>query len=421
MGHLTGSHNVAIRYLSLLRLALPSILLQSGAPLAITVQTALLGRKATSLVAAWAIVATATNAATVVFNFLVVGVTAKVSKVVGGRAWSLVGSRIRLALISAVSMGVVASLLLLAIKPWLFELLENSPEARTAADHYFALRVFGVPPQLLAMCTSGILQGYKRVYLVAGIQVLRLVIDVTASYVALYVFDIGIKGVGIGNLLASSTSAVLAFICILALPPDGAKGKIHVFRKCPTRAASGGGVSGGFKWTTEKDAIKAPLLTDKEAEVGARVVNGEINGHKENGVNGELSGDDSDSDSEFVHHALEENTWKFIWDGLSTMLRSAMVQASFFLVLASVTALGVHAVAAHQVVMQLWMITVYIADGFATAGTIVGSDLAGKMEKSHTAKERDAWLADLKTMTNRVLIMGTTAGKLAHALYLVPG
>lgn len=58
-----GSTNPSVRFLSLLRLALPSILLQSGAPLAITFQTALIGRKATELVAAWAIVASESAAA----------------------------------------------------------------------------------------------------------------------------------------------------------------------------------------------------------------------------------------------------------------------------------------------------------------------------------------------------------------------
>ncbi len=48
---------VSLSYRSLCALALPSILLQSGAPIAITVQTALLGRKSTDLLAAWAIVA----------------------------------------------------------------------------------------------------------------------------------------------------------------------------------------------------------------------------------------------------------------------------------------------------------------------------------------------------------------------------
>ncbi|CAI7772382.1 unnamed protein product, partial [Closterium sp. NIES-54] len=148
-------------YGALFRLALPSILLQSGAPLAITVQTALLGRKDTQLVAAWAVVATATNAATVIFNFLVVGVTAKVTKVVAVGAWAQVGMRIRLAFAMALATSAVAVALLLCSQGLLWALLNDSPSVLQYAKSYFYLRVMGVPPQLLVMCTSGVLQGYK--------------------------------------------------------------------------------------------------------------------------------------------------------------------------------------------------------------------------------------------------------------------
>lgn len=43
-------------YLELLLLAIPSMLLSGAAPLAVTVQTAMLGQKATELLAAWAVV-----------------------------------------------------------------------------------------------------------------------------------------------------------------------------------------------------------------------------------------------------------------------------------------------------------------------------------------------------------------------------
>lgn len=437
MGFRDESQNAAVSYSSLVALALPSILLQSGAPLAITVQTALLGHKATSILAAWAIVATATNAATVVFNFLVVGVTAKVSKVVGAKAWSQIGARIRLALTSALVMGVVAALLLAAIKPWLFILLEDSPEARGPAEEYFYLRVLGVLPQLLAMCTSGILQGYKRVYLVAAIQVARLCIDVLASYLALYVFDFGIWGVGIGNVLASSCSTLLAFTCIVLLPPSEGKGRIHIFRPLRTGNSAGGRSCGTLfpGWHSAggqpgspplfkswKKASRVPLLDDATGD----------DAHKQAGMVPRAGGEPAlydggpphwleDSDDEDMNgadgHVLDEPMWKFVWDGLSTMLRSALVQLSFFLVLAAVTALGVHAVAAHQVVMQLWMITVYVADGFATAGTIVGSDLTGKIDKSHNQAHRDAYIQDLRTLAARVLLMGTAAGVIIGLLY----
>ncbi|CAI7862234.1 unnamed protein product [Closterium sp. NIES-53] len=40
-------------------------------------------------------------------------------------------------------------------------LLADTPKVLPFARSYFYLRVIGVPPQLLVMCTSGILQGYK--------------------------------------------------------------------------------------------------------------------------------------------------------------------------------------------------------------------------------------------------------------------
>ncbi|CAI5935586.1 unnamed protein product [Closterium sp. NIES-64] len=216
-------------YWALFRLALPSILLQSGAPLAITVQTALLGRKDTQLVAAWAVVATATNAATVIFNFLVVGVTAKVTKVVAVGAWAQVGVRIRLALAMALATSALAVALLLSSQGLLWALLSDSPSVLQYAKSYFYLRVMGVPPQLLVMCTSGVLQGYKHVALVAWLQAARALLDVAASYLSLYVLDWGIVGVGIGTFLASCTVAAVSLACILLLPPPQGKGKIVVF------------------------------------------------------------------------------------------------------------------------------------------------------------------------------------------------
>jgi len=59
-----------------------------------------------------------------------------------------------------------------------------------------------------------------------------------------------------------------------------------------------------------------------------------------------------EEEEERVNAVLNESTWKFVWDGLSTMLRSALVQASFFLVLACATVLGMYAVAAHQVLVS---------------------------------------------------------------------
>jgi Na+-driven multidrug efflux pump len=69
-----------------------------------------------------------------------------------------------------------------------------------------------------------------------------------------------------------------------------------------------------------------------------------------------------------------------------------------------------------QVIMQLWLITVYVVDGFANAGTIVGSDLAGRMESSRGPQALFI-LFELRKMTRRLLLMGNGVGVLVAVIY----
>ena len=52
------------------------------------------------------------------------------------------------------------------------------------------------------------------------------------------------------------------------------------------------------------------------------------------------------------------------------------MQATFFIALAVASRLGTAALAAHQIVAQLWLLTSYVTDGFAVAGTVLGSRLS---------------------------------------------
>ncbi|CAI5529749.1 unnamed protein product [Closterium sp. Naga37s-1] len=579
-----GAADPSTGYWALFRLALPSILLQSGSPLAITVQTALLGRKDTQLVAAWAVVATATNAATVIFNFLVVGVTAKVTKVVAVGAWAQVGVRIHLAFAMALTTSALAVALLLSSQGLLWALLSDSPSVLQYAKSYFYLRVMGVPPQLLLMCTSGVLQGYKHVALVAWLQAARALLDVAASYLSLYVLDWGIVGVGIGTFLASCTVAAVSLACILLLPPPQGKGKIVVFppilsflarkvavpqvllcralsqrvsRTC-SKVRVGGAAAladaqvllldgreregtgkevGGIEETVlavlEGRMLKAgrdvasvhandqrahgcaredeARARDEQAtrvggreEEGRDVEGGDEEGREEDrvGREGEAEGGRRSQADDATHSRMVAEEPENEGDGIaynedmvmggdgsgmreggcaesvevrvvvgreetSTVLllktgeeervekggsvrsdkggsggsnigerrggekgegaegkckaeemeEARINELSFFLVLACATSLGVHAVAAHQILMQLWMVNIYIADGFATAGTIVASSLAGRMAQAQTRGEHATLLADLRLVCWRVLRMGLIAGILICAAY----
>ncbi|CAI5459317.1 unnamed protein product [Closterium sp. Yama58-4] len=516
----------------------------------------------------------------------------QVTKVVAVGAWAQVGVRIRLAFAMALATSAVAVALLLSSQGLLWALLRDSPSVLQYAKSYFYLRVMGVPPQLLVMCTSGVLQGYKvristryeasgthplpfpphfspspsiqfsqHVALVAWLQAARALLDVAASYLSLYVLDWGIVGVGIGTFLASCTVAAVSFACILLLPPPQGRGKIVVFppilsflagkvavpqvllcralsqrvsRTCSKvrvggsaalgdaqvflldgreregageevgiiemrvlevlegrMSKAGGGLvsareddhwpdecgrgdevgerdepasrvggwedmlvsgdgrdmrvsgdgrdmrvsgdgrdmrEGGCEESVEvrvvvgREESSAMLFSKsgKEESVEKGGSGGSEVGERRGGENGEGAEGKCKAEAmeeERINEVLNESTWTFLWDGLSTILRSTLVQLSFFLVLACATSLGVHAVAAHQILMQLWMVNIYIADGFATAGTIVASSLAGRMAQAHTRGEHAALLADLRLVCWRVLRMGLIAGILICAAY----
>ena len=60
----------------------------------------------------------------------------------------------------------------------------------------------------------------------------------------------------------------------------------------------------------------------------------------------------------------------------SANITHAVVQATFFIALAVASRMGTAALAAHQIVAQLWLLTSYVTDGFAVAGTVLGSRLS---------------------------------------------
>ena len=49
--------------------------------------------------------------------------------------------------------------------------------------------------------------------------------------------------------------------------------------------------------------------------------------------------------------------------------------------------MGTAALAAHQIVAQLWLLTSYVTDGFAVAGTVLGSRLAHQQHDSASSAD----------------------------------
>ena len=162
----------------------------------------------------------------------------------------------------------------------------------------------------------------QRVNLTAFLQACRVLLDVIASYVSLYVLDWGLIGVGIGTILASITVATAAFACILLLPPPEGRHKIHIFTPLLK------GVFGGAKSEPVTQTLSEPLLSGvEEGETLKSPVQalGRRGEESDGGVGEEPVALDPEEE-ERINAVLNESTWKFVWDGLSTMLRSALVQ-----------------------------------------------------------------------------------------------
>lgn len=150
--------------------------------------------------------------------------------------------------------------------------------------------------------------------MVAAIQLFRVLVDVLSSYIALYVLDLGIWGVGLGNLLAPTASTIVAFVCIWFFPPKEGRGKIRLLPKMSKD-------SGSLRPSTSQSAISEPLMIVESGKLSDQDGKWKTVDH-ETGYNAFAALEDSDVELEGVN----ESFWKFAFDGLSTLLRSALVQ-----------------------------------------------------------------------------------------------
>jgi Na+-driven multidrug efflux pump len=94
-------------------------------------------------------------------------------------------------------------------------------------------------------------------------------------------------------------------------------------------------------------------------------------------------------------------------------IRSFLLQGTFFaaMIVAS-RELGPYGLAAHNVVCQLWMLSSYLVDGFATAGTVLGARLAGVAAAAAAAGRdpKSVALPSLRSICARLLLLGGAFG-----------
>jgi Na+-driven multidrug efflux pump len=203
-------------------------------------QLAMLGRRATALQASFGLVVTATSFGSVVFNFLVDGVTAKVGKSVGAGRYREAAGEVKMAFLAAAVCGGVAAATLLALRDPLFSLFRATPEIARHARPYFFVRSAAAPAQCAANAASGCLGGYGRVHAATALSVGRALFEAAAvaTAVALAKTDKEcFAWIGFAYATCAFANAAFGVALVVALPPKGSANRVPVFASFSRRVS----------------------------------------------------------------------------------------------------------------------------------------------------------------------------------------
>lgn len=323
-----------IRYL--LKMSFFSIINESSFPIAIAIEVALIASVLSrdNLVAYAAISSTLTFALNI-FNFLVTVTMAQVSKAVGGKRWSKVGSKLSIALATGLGVGVVCAMLLFSIRDYVFQFMGLTPHVRHLASKPYTVRLISLPFMMMQRVSVGTLGGYQRLKTMAILAVTISILEVCSQIYALHYLDGGLLYATIGRVVVSIVGCCLALCCVLAFPPVEAGGSIKL-------------VACDYKEESKASTmLSATLFEDK-------------NKAKTKGC---------------MQHVSE-----YMSASGDIIIRSLLLTGSVYAMSVAAGNLGTPAFAAHQIGITLWMLTSYVCDGFADVGTILGGEILGSSE-----------------------------------------
>lgn len=353
--------------------AAPAILNNVAWPLSAAAQLAMLGHSrgthgdketGSQQVAAFTAITAVVTFVANVANFVVVVTMARVGHALGAKQWTLLGHMVRAVFAAAIFVGVlVGGILMFARQPLLSALSLGDRETAEyhIASSYLPAALLRLPLQLVLRAASSVLVGYQRVRLASAVNTLLALADTLAFYVVLHVLHSDLRTVGFVVAATCGCAAFGALLLVLSMPPHPS---VRIF--CGCRAAE-----------------KPP----KDPAVGSSQEGDGCVGSSPNSP------------------PSAKSLRSLACDSLNVLIRSLLLSGSVLSLTVAVAPLGTAALNAHAVVLQLWMITSYVVDGFADAGTMIGSRLLGAGEAHH-----------MRSLTLTLALLGLGTGLTAAAL-----
>jgi len=340
----------------LLLLSVVAICSEAAPFVCISVETAFLSRRqGSAAIAAFSAVQSACQFATGLFNFLILVVMNHTAKAIGAQAWQAVRQRVALAVAAALVCGAVCVGLLMLLKEPILELLDLEEDCRAFASSYFTIRALTTPPLLLMRVVTGTLSGLQWLHLATILNISSAIVEAVASYLALYVMESGLDGLGWASFGCSFATAAGGLVCVAMLLP---------------RKVAGAAIA-------VADGADSLLAEEKPEEVPVE--------------------------------APAFQPIQFLRDSADMMIRSLFLQSSVWALSICAARLGKDILAAHHVCMLLWMLTSYIIDGYADVGLMLGAKYLG-------AQRYDLWRGLCQTLALLGVGTGAVCGMLMWVL-----
>jgi MATE family multidrug resistance protein len=192
----------------ILRLAVPALGALAADPLVSMVDTVFVGRLGVVPLAALGVNTSIFAMSFIVFNFLAYGTTPMVARAVGRGDRTGAGDVVLQALLLAVVVGGVATLMLEALAGPIVALMGAGPDLREPALSYLRIRALAGPAVLLVTAGHGAFRGYQDMRTPLLVTLALNVVNLVLDPLFIFGFGWGLRGAALATLIAQWIGAL---------------------------------------------------------------------------------------------------------------------------------------------------------------------------------------------------------------------
>ena len=238
----------------ILALALPTFATLVSEPLLLLADSAIVGHLGTDQLAALGLAANVLGVLTGLSVFLAYGTTGTVARRIGaGDPRAALAGGID-GLVLAVALGVLLTVALELLLPFVVGLYGTSPEVAGYARSYLRIAALGLPSVLLLLAGTGVLRGLQDTRTPLVVVVATNLVNVGLNLLLVYGLGLGIAGSALGTLLAQ-TAAALTVALVVVRRAHGASGVLGLRPRAVLRTARAGG------WLVLRTALLQAAIT----------------------------------------------------------------------------------------------------------------------------------------------------------------